>query len=212
MELDEREVLRYLGYKNSPPDAAVLGQIETCKQLLRSVRPKSVWTEYEVKIGEDTVAFEGLMISSKAIAAHLLGCEKVIVYAATLGAESDRLLTRHSAIDMSLGVVLQACMAALLEGFCDAEQEELADRAEKQGYYLKPRYSPGYGDFPIEYQKNLLDMLQATKKIGIALTDSFMLTPTKSITALIGMTKDKTGCSIAKCKLCPNVDCPFRKE
>ena len=68
-------------------------------------------------------------------------------------------------------MVLQAAATAMLEAFCDSACQELKEEYESRGLYLRPRFSPGYGDFPLENQRNLLDALEAGKRIGIKLTD-----------------------------------------
>ena len=103
---------------------------------------------------------------------------------------------------MAKAVVLQACAAAMLEEYCDACQREIAKQQEKEGWYLRPRFSPGYGDFDIQYQKPLMQMLDCAKTIGLTMTDSFMMTPTKSVTAVIGMSRIKERCPIQGCEIC----------
>ena len=79
----------------------------------------------------------------------------------------------------------------MIEAYCDACQKELSTEAAKEGLYLRSRFSPGYGDFSLDYQKELLILLDAPKRIGLTVTDSMMLTPTKSVTAVMGLTAEK---------------------
>ena len=90
---------------------------------------------------------------------------------------------------MARAVVLQACAAAELEEYCDEQQKKISTELEKSGLYLRPRFSPGYGDFPIEFQEPIMRMLDCAKKIGLTMTDSYMMSPTKSVTAIIGIKK-----------------------
>ena len=90
------------------------------------------------------------------------------------------MITRASLTDMASAVVLQSCAAAMLEEYCDSVQEAISAELEQEGWYLRPRFSPGYGDFAIQYQKPLMQMLDCAKTIGLTMTDSFMMTPTKS--------------------------------
>ena len=105
----------------------------------------------------------------------------------------------------------EACAAAAIESFCDEVEEELRRSVEPEGLFLRPRYSPGYGDFPIQWQKTLLQLLDAPKTIGLTATESCMLAPSKSVTAVIGLTTDRTDCHIRKCMDCSAVNCPFRR-
>ena len=99
---------------------------------------------------------------------------------------------------MSRAVIMQASAAAVIEAYCDACQKELSDEAAKEGFYLRSRFSPGYGD--------------SSKRIGLTVTDSMMLTPTKSVTAVMGLTRERESCNVHKCASCDAVDCPFRQE
>jgi len=100
----------------------------------------------------------------------------------------------------------------MLEEYCDACQREIAKQQEKEGWYLRPRFSPGYGDFDIQYQKPLMQMLDCAKTIGLTMTDSFMMTPTKSVTAVIGMSRIKERCPIQGCEICEKKDCEYRRD
>ena len=108
-------------------------------------------------------------------------------------------------------MVLQACAAAFLEEYCDRMQKQIEDGLEN-GLYLRPRFSPGYGDFSILHQKELLQMTDASKKIGLALTEGYMLTPTKSITAVMGISSEARDCTIKGCEMCTKEDCIYRRS
>ena len=113
---------------------------------------------------------------------------------------------------MSKAVILQACAATVIEAYCDEQQDFMKEEADKQGLYLRPRFSPGYGDFPLTYQKDLLGVLNCQKRIGLTVMDSLILAPSKSVTAVIGLTEESTTCHIARCMTCQAKNCPFRKE
>nr|WP_319489669.1 Vitamin B12 dependent methionine synthase activation subunit [uncultured Caproiciproducens sp.] len=207
------EVLRYLGYRGKPADERTLQSIVSCMQdLRRMVTPRSLSLALPVDFGEGAVWLGKLKIESVDLGQHISGCEEAMLFAATLGAQADFLLERTSKIDMSRAVVMQACAAALTESVCDGFEQRLSADAAKRGLFLRPRYSPGYGDFSILHQRDILGILQCQKKIGLTMTGDSMLVPTKSVTAVIGLTTEKTSCHIAKCMGCKSVNCPFRKD
>ena len=140
------------------------------------------------------------------------GCEKAVLLGATLVSGVDRLIRRYSCMDMAKAVVVQACAAAVLEEYLDEWQEDLRMRMERNGYYLRPRFSPGYGDFSIEHQEEFLRLLDSAKKIGLSMTGSSMLTPTKSVTAVIGLSRENTACHKAGCEMCGKSDCSYRRD
>ena len=135
----------------------------------------------------DTIRIEMMEIHSRNLSKNLKGCRQVVLLCGTLGIEVDYLIKRYSYTEMAKAVVMQACAAALLEEYLDERQEEIRTEMEKQDLYLRPRFSPGYGDFSILHQREILTLMEASKKIGLTMTESSMLTPTKSVTALIGL-------------------------
>ena len=134
-----------------------------------------------------------------------------MLFGATLGAGTDRLIARISLSDMAKAVVIQSCAAVLLEEYCDERQVAIGEELEAEGLFLRPRFSPGYGDFDITYQQPLMRMLDCAKTIGLTMTDSFMMTPAKSVTALIGASPVKERCPVAGCEACGKTDCEYRR-
>ena len=66
-----------------------------------------------------------------------------------------------------------------------AEDEIRRELAE--GETLVPRYSPGFGDFPLSAQREILSVLDAARAIGVSLTDTLLMVPSKSVSAVIGV-------------------------
>ncbi len=214
LDLDRKEILRYLGYRGAQPDDTVLASVESAIAELKCVMtPKSVTRPIAIRTaGENTLDLEGVLIESKSLYQHLDSCREGVLFAATLGAPVDLLIQRYNVMDMSRAVILQACAAAAVEAYCDQCQDEIEAQAREKGLYLRPRYSPGYGDFPLTYQKEVLTMLNAQRRIGLTRTESNMLVPTKSVTAVIGFTTESTSCHVARCMTCTAKNCPFRRE
>ena len=212
MKIDKNEVLRYLGYHGNPAGQDVLKSIDSCfAELSEATSPRSLSRTFDVILKPDAVVIGAVMIESRDLRKHIDGCGEAVVFAATLGAQADLLLRRYSKIDMNRTVILQACAAAMVESYCDDCGLGIAKEAAKRELFSRPRYSPGYGDFSIQHQSDILGMLDCQKRIGLTMTDSFMLTPSKSVTAVIGLTDQKQSCHIAKCMDCKSTDCPFRK-
>ena len=213
MEKCFQEAVRYLGYGKNPVDEATSRLVEKGFLELEKVSAlRSVFRIFEMnRIDEEKVAIGTLQISSKSLARNLNHCEKAVLFGATLGTGVDRLIARTSLTDMANAVVLQACAAAMLEEFCDEKQFEIGEELDKEGLYLRPRFSPGYGDFDIGFQKSFMQMLDCAKAIGLTMTESFMMTPTKSVTAVIGASRIKERCPIAGCEVCDKKECIYRR-
>ena len=154
----------------------------------------------------------GLTFHSKSLTANLAGCEEVFFFAATLGSETDRCMRRLVKLDIAKAAVMQAVFAAALEAYCDKCEESLKKEVNAEGLFLRPRFSPGYGDFSLSVQKDFLDALQATKRIGIYLSEGDIMIPEKSVTAIMGIAKEKRNCHEEKCEACANRDCAYRRE
>lgn len=218
-DINRKEIYRYLGYRGQTPDETVCQMIEeVLGEILRVIQPRNLYQSYECSIQEDEIRLTNEMhkdfvtLKSKNLADNLNGCHKVILMAATLGIEADKLLQRYEVINMAKASAAQACGAACIEAYCNLLQEEIRQLVIAEGLYLKPRFSPGYGDLPLDTQKTIFQCLECTKRLGLTLTDSLLMYPTKSVTAFIGLTKNMQGCHVTKCRTCKNTGCEFRYE
>ncbi len=214
MDRMTKEAIRYLGYGKHAADEQTLAMIsESFRSLESAASPKSIYRIFELEQkGEEHFQIAGVEMKSRSLGRNLKGCDKIILFGATLGTGVDRLITRTSLTDMAKAVVLQACAAAMLEEYCDGCQEKIGKELEREGRYLRPRFSPGYGDFDICYQKPLMRMLDCAKTIGLTMTESYMMTPTKSVTAVIGASCIKEHCHVKGCEACSKKDCEYRRD
>ena len=218
MIINKKEVYRYLGYQNHMPDQETDKLVEeVIHSLQQEANPKNIQRRFKVLFNrEDEMTFSdehcSFTVASRNLAANLRGCREVILFAATLGNGPDKMMTRYEITHMAKAAISQAASAMLIEAYCDELQESIRQKASQEGYYLRPRFSPGYGDFSIAEQKKFFSALECEKRIGLTLTDSMLMLPTKSVTAMIGLTKEKDDCYIGKCKQCSKKDCEFRHE
>lgn len=210
MQVDKKEALRYLGVRGEP-DAQTLALIDDCIPRLTGVAAfKHTALELPVAIADDIISFSGLTVKSRALARHIVGSAHALLFAATLGAGVDRLMQAYAAADIPMAATLQACAASLLESGADEAQADYEKEYSEKGLYLRPRFSPGYGDFSLAVQPDILRLLDAQKRIGLFATKNNMLTPTKSITAVIGVSDQPCG-GKAGCAACGKTDCAFKK-
>lgn len=213
MDVRTKEAVRYLGYGNHAIDGRTLALISNSFQELEMAADRrSIYRIFDVSQEEEALLIGTLKINSKNLNRNLKGCEKAYILAATLGVGVDALLRRYTLTDMARVVILQACAAAMLEEYLDCCQDILRREQEREGYYLRPRFSPGYGDFSITHQERILCILDAPKKIGLSLTAGNMLAPTKSVTAIIGLSKLNIPCHIQGCEACEKIDCGYRRR
>lgn len=210
----KQEAVRYLGYGKNAVDEQTSALIDRAfSELESAANPKFVYRIFDLScVEEDLICFGNIEIKSKSLGRNLNGCRRVVLFGATLGIGVDQLMTRKAVTNMAETVVLQACAAALLEGYCDGCQEQIAEIVGKQGAFLRPRFSPGYGDFPIDFQRELMQVLDCAKTIGLTMTESYMMTPVKSVTAVIGISQTDAGCGGIPCEECGKQDCKYRRD
>ena len=205
------EVYRYLGYRGNMPDDRMIQVVEQCiNELIKESSPKFVCKELNILIeNQGKIQLSDIEIVSKNLSKNLAGCEKVILFAATLGVGADRLISRAAVAKPSEMLIYQAASAAMIEAFCNYNNSRLKREYESGGSFLRPRFSPGYGDFSLGHQKDILQILNAAKIAGITLTESLLMMPSKSVTAVIGVSNFPNNCDINKCDMCEKKDCEY---
>lgn len=202
-DLDLREVSRYLGYRGQALSPEVLALVEACRaELDKAVHPRQLSRRMET---------DRLTAASRDLAHHLRHCREGYLYAVTLGGETDRLLRRWTAQSMAKAAVGQAVCAVWLDQLCAQLCQEL-QASLGAGEYLTPPFSPGYGDWDLTAQGQVLAFLEAPKRMGLTLTAAGMLVPEKSITAVVGISDREEELCGQKCMRCQKKDCPFRAE
>lgn len=214
VETDRREVFRYLGYGSRRPDEKTEKLAEACiQELSEAVNVRSAMREFPLRIWEDG-RIDGVCFKteSKSLLRNLSGCSRVLVMAVTLGLEADRLLVRYGRLSVAKAVVMQAAAAAMTEACCNELCGRWREEYEERGLYLRPRFSPGYGDFSLSCQQGILDGLEASKRLGIKLTAGGLMVPSKSVTAVIGVSEEKGFCRVEGCEACEKKDCRYRRS
>ncbi len=216
-----RGICRYLGYRNIVPDDAVRERISRNYRALedasdrRSVFrafPVSFPAEGAVRIGLSSSA-DGFTVESRDLCRNLKGCSEAVLLAVTIGPGPDMLVRRAGVSGMLDAAILQAAGAAMAEEYCEElNQSIIADEREKKRF-CRPRFSPGYGDFPLLFQKDFSRILNMPGAIGVSLTDNLLMVPSKSITAVIGIADTPLSCGVSGCDACTaSGNCPYRKN
>ena len=178
-EFNRREILRYAGVREATDE--MLSLMEECIGIARGKSAfKICYAEFPVASEDDKIDVGFAKVNSAALKKALSGCHKVVVFAATVGVEMDRLVAKYSAISPSKGLMLQAIGAERIECLCDMFCADLRALADERGETIRPRFSPGYGDLPLELQREVFSALDCPRKIGLTLNDSLLMSPTKS--------------------------------
>lgn len=214
LNIDRREVSRYLSYREAEPDEQVSALITECIADVNSAAvPRSVVKRFPLEtLADGTLRAASITLKSNSLRRNLAECKEVFFFGATLGAAVDVLIRRASLMDIARGFVMQAAAAAAIEAYCNDLNDELRRQATAEGLYLRPRFSPGYGDFDLSCQQEIIHVLHAPKEIGLTLTDSGLMVPVKSVTAIIGISSVPTNCLREGCEVCGKKDCAFRRN
>lgn len=226
-----REALRYAGMGRAADDE-IDPRIDVFlekafSQLERMCRPRFTRKIFSLSASDGSLHFGGALdVTSRSLTVNLRDCEEVMLFSATLGAEADRLISQYSRRDISQGALMEAAATAFIEEYCDRCQAQLEEDLNKEKKTLRPRFSPGYGDFDIRHQKDMVNLLDLPRQIGVTLTDGGMLTPTKSVTAVMGIAHlaeggadgasgpkaQKHRCHVHGCEACTKTDCIYRRN
>ncbi|MBQ9762903.1 MAG: Vitamin B12 dependent methionine synthase activation subunit [Phascolarctobacterium sp.] len=205
MRYSRAEALRYLRAQANDEAAGIL--VDTVFLKLRNeVQARHLLQKHTCEILEDGVLLDcSVKFTSKDLAKHLSGCKEVLLLAATLGSKVDVAIRRFSLESVAEGAAAQAVAACIIEGYCDEMQERFETDLKQ-----RPRFSPGYGDWDLSEQRKLFAILECEKKLGLTLTDGLMMAPSKSVTAVIGLSEE-AACLWNKCEQCNNINCPYRE-
>ena len=204
----EKEIFRYAGCREVTAEVSALLS-ECLAEASGKLTYRVCYRVMPVAVRDGTCDFGLFSLESKNLAQNLSGCEKVIVFAATVGVGMDRLIAKYGRISPVKALLFQAIGAERIEALCDAFCEDM-ETEYRVG--LKPRFSPGYGDLPLGTQNDIFAVLDCPKRIGLSLNSSLLMSPSKSVTAFVGLTQQNVPCAETKCESCEKKDCSFRGE
>lgn len=218
ISINKSEVLRYLSYDGQEIDEDLDCKINKCiEETKNDIDVKYVYDIYDIvnDLDSNTIQFKNtnLKLKSKDVSELLRDCDKCILMSATLGFNIEKNIRRYSYKNLTKGVIIDACATTSIEEICDLVQESILKDVSKEGKSLTMRYSPGYGDLDIRVNKDILNLLNAHRKIGVTVTDTGIMIPRKSVVALIGITDKKIVQTKRTCENCANRDnCKFRRK
>ena len=211
MKPDVIEALRYLGVKDAPEDLRAQMD-DLARELAEAIQPKYTYKVYPLTFRADGIHLEGanLVLAGSLAEKMLTQCDQAALLGCTLGLPFDQKLTALQARDMARAVMWDACGSAFVEAGCDAAERELAARFPD--LYLTDRFSPGYGDLPLALQRPLCAALDTPRRLGVHVTESLLLNPVKSVTAIIGLSDRPQTALIRGCDHCSMKEtCTLRK-
>ncbi|MGN1472781.1 MAG: hypothetical protein ACI4WZ_01800 [Eubacteriales bacterium] len=176
-EFDRSEILRYAGCQ-APADELFVLMEDCLNEAKDRLSYRVCYQISEINRAENNLQFAGIRSDSETLKKALNGCERVVIFAATVGVDIDRLILKYSRIQPSRALIMQALGTERVESLCNAFCEDMK---------LRPRVSPGYGDIPLTLQREVFRYLDCSRKIGLTLNSQCIMSPTKSVTAFAGL-------------------------
>lgn len=186
MTIRTEDVVRYLRMGGAGPDPALTERILALRELATTaIRPAHTWRRFTL-LKDGIVSGGQTLPTAGTLSAHLSGCRETCLVCGTLGVGFDAFLRKVSATSGADALIVQAIGTAAIEQLMDSVENEIMAELSN-GESLTSRYSPGYGDFPLSAQRTILTLLDATRKVGVSLTDTMLMVPSKSVSAVIGV-------------------------
>jgi len=216
-EINRNETLRYAGLtkaENFPEDLIKWA----CDEARALIKPQAIWQKYQyaadsMKVNE----WQQTALVGNSITRHLRNSTEVIIMAVSIGQQLEQAVKQYFRQgEYTRGLLLDAAGTTAVETAADSVSRLISEQAAKSGMTITSRFSPGYGDWNITVQPTIVTLANA-EQIGITVTESCMLIPRKSVTAIIGLQPDKpASCCLPadsiNCKACTKMNCLARKE
>lgn len=220
IEIDKKEVLRYLQYKNQHIDNDLWYKINNCIDITKEIiNPKFIFRKYVIRKSDTSdspkeIYLQGTNINlqSNDIYDLLSDCDECILMCATLGLEIEREIRKLTYTNLTEGIIMDACATTAIEEVCDIVQAKIEKDLFKQNKYITYRYSPGYGDLDIGKNRDINNLLDSQREIGVTVTSNGIMIPRKSVVAIIGVSNKSIIRSKKSCENCNNKNnCDYRK-
>lgn len=201
------EILRYAGMRK--PNRETKELLNSCiNEVSGKLTYKVCYEKFDIQESECGVIFQFSELVSKDLKKNLSGCKSAIIFVATIGVEIDRLIAKYAVVSPSRALMFQAIGAERIESLCNVFNAFIKEKEKG----TRPRFSPGYGDFSLDFQKEIFSVLDCYRKIGVSLNNSLLMSPSKSVSAIIGITDNCEPTQEHACENCRKTDCVYRRE
>lgn len=188
-QIPMREILHFLGWRGTPVEPSLKETIRRIRdEALRRIEPRVSLKSFDI-LPDGLFSGTGFTPEGNDVRGMLASSCRAVLMAATLGAESERMLLREQARGAADALILDAVLSAAVEAVCDEQESRLRAELAARGLYLTDRFSPGYGDMPIAQSKAICEVLNTGRTIGLTVSQSGILMPRKSVTAVMGISQ-----------------------
>lgn len=210
--VDKSQILKYLGHRGNSLDQEFSNELEdSIEEIKRISDPKWIMREFNLK--ELSLEGTNLTFEGESIKELLKTSKSVVLFATTLGSKVDLLISRYSKSNLSKAVIFDSVASAAVESICEEIEYSIKIEKSEKGLFLTDRFSPGYGDLKIQYSKDICRVLDTGRKIGLTTSQTGIMIPRKSVTAIIGVSNIKQSYRERGCTNCMmSGHCEFRKR
>lgn len=178
-----------LRYARCGDGVGVEKEAEQAQRLVDDlIRPAAAAVVFDIKRDGEKLFVADTELEGKSIKKLLAPCNKCVVMAITVGFEVDMKIAALGSSSPALSLLADAAASSAVEDACDACCESIESEL---GVKLTPRFSPGYGDLPMNIQPALLTLTNARRDLGLTVGAGCMLSPIKSVTAIAGIKEVK---------------------
>ncbi|MBE6712690.1 MAG: Vitamin B12 dependent methionine synthase activation subunit [Ruminococcaceae bacterium] len=183
-----KEILRYSGVAkpSNETDKLLRECLAECKDIFSE---RVAYRVFSITRENKMLCIGNMRIESKDLEKNLRQCDSVILMVASAGLKIDRLIEKYKSLSPAKALMLHSIGTERVEALCDTFCKKIQ---HEQGFAFTPRFSPGYGDLPLDYQKEILALLNTNQTIGVYLNESLLLSPSKSVTAFVGIKKSES--------------------
>jgi len=214
--IEKNEILRYLGFKGQILDEDINKLIEeSIEEMKKIIKVRYVYKFFNIDKSDDDIALKGstIKLQGKDIYKHLEKTDKCILMSITLGSDVDTKIRYYEKTSITRALILDACATTAVEEACDNLCEKLEREIIDENKVLTSRFSPGYGDLPIDLQNSFISVLDGQSTIGLTASSHSILLPRKSVTAVVGVIDEKYKSKKKDCLSCNKYTiCKFKKE
>jgi len=221
IQVDLNEAYLYMGGKGKPEKEDLRMLKEASSLILDTVSLRTIDRFSETEKTDKGISLKGtsIVLSGKAAGNLLKDCSSCMVFCVTIGQEAETLIRKWEVKDIAFAAALDVCASAAVESLCELEEKSIAQKYAKgrgkngADLFLTDRFSPGYEDMPLSLQKDLCGFLDTGRKIGVLLSESALMIPRKSVTAILGLSEKEQKHRDTGCAFCPSFpSCNFRKN
>lgn len=214
--IDEKIILRLLGYKDSEPDNEIVQSVrEEIERCLEYISPSIAFKRLKINIVEENrvILENGVIFDGEFIAKKLQKCSYVIVGVTTLGRKLDEeVKSAFDSGDYLKGMIIDNIGTTAVEYVNKTFWNDMVDEIKNTNTGITSRLSPGDTAWSISEQRKIFQCLDE-EDIEVRLTESFMMIPFKSTSYVYGFGE---GIGVARighvCSECSMKHCAYRMD